>query len=180
MKLTPKINCAAVTKLQYTKFDDEAGAVVGNYLDLVKDYYIKLYNAYSNAKENLIAKLNKTDADREQFLQMQNEYFNENLSDLTRNRNSADRIIEIGGELIQRADPVFLDPPASNFLRAHFYAPRKAICGKYYDTYWVNMAVVWIMTIAFFVTLYLDAWKNVWNKIIYVFSQFYKSNAQSE
>jgi hypothetical protein len=83
-----------------------------------------------------------------------------------------DKILENEGELIQRSDPIFLDPPADKFFRAQFYAPRKAIFGRYFDTYWVNMAVIWFMTIVLIITLYFDALKKLIDGAENLFSRF--------
>jgi hypothetical protein len=120
-----------------------------------------MYNAANEAKDALVSKQNKTEKDRENFMKLKMDYENESLTDLVCNKNDLDRILESDGELIQRTDPVFLDPPRNKFLRAHFYAPRKSIFGSYFDTYWVNNLVIWSMTIVLFITLYFDVLKKL-------------------
>ncbi|MBI3501733.1 MAG: ATP-binding cassette domain-containing protein [Bacteroidetes bacterium] len=162
MDATPKIKCEVIDKIEYGKFNDDVAAQANAYLDQVQSYYVKMYNAASEAKDEAIAKLGKTETDREKFLQLQNEYSNESLKDWVRNTNDVDRILESNGEIIQRADPVFLDPPANQFLRAHFYAPRKSIFGKYFETYWVNNCFVWIFfTLTLIIALYFDWLKKL-------------------
>ena len=133
-----------------------------DYLNNVQQYYIKVYNIKGDAEDKLVGQLQK-ELGADQFMAMKNAYENESLNTLVTNGNSMGKykILEVDGELIQRSDPVFLDPPANKFLRAHFYAPRKAIFGRYFDTYWVNMTVIWIMTILLIVTLYFDALKKL-------------------
>jgi hypothetical protein len=41
-------------------------------------------------------------------------------------------------------------------FRSHFYAPEKYFLGKYWDTFWFNILVVWVMTALCYVTLYYD------------------------
>jgi hypothetical protein len=173
MKAVSKIKFTAADKLEYGKFNEDIGAQATAYIDQLQTYYIKMYNAASEAKDNLTSKLNgKTDDEREKFLKMKNDYANESLSDWVRNSNDLNKSLENDGEIIQRADPVFLDPPSDVFLRAHFYAPRKAIFGKYFDTFWVNMCVIWGMTLTLVIALYfdllkklLDAGENLFSKI---------------
>jgi hypothetical protein len=69
-------------------------------------------------------------------------------------------VVEYNGQLYQKIDPIFQDPD-SKFLRSHFYAPRKQIFGTFYDTYWVNVIVIWIMTLFFYLTLYFKALKRL-------------------
>lgn len=165
MKANRKMKFTVLEQLTYENFNAEVAAKTHTYFDQLQKYYIKMYNASSDAKDVVISNLNKTDIDREKFLQNKNEYFNEALSDLVKNANNLDKILEYNGELIQRADPVFLDPPPNQFLRAHFYAPRKILFGKYIDTYWVNNIVIWFMTLSLVVALYFDLIKKVVEKI---------------
>jgi hypothetical protein len=161
MTFTKKYKCAVLDKLEYGKFNEEVAAQTADYLNSVQQYYIKAYNIASNEKDGLITSLNKS-MGGEKFLQMKNEYENESLSDLVKNSNTlADKILESEGELMQRTDPIFQDPSADSFIRAHFYAPRKVIFGKYFDTYWVNMCVIWFMTLTLIVALYFDLLKKV-------------------
>ena len=92
---------------------------------------------------------------------MQDQYQNEALGDLVRNKNEVNNILEIDGAYIQRADPVFLDPKRDSFINAHFYAPRKMMFGTYVDTFWVNMMVIWFMSLTMAITLYFDLLKKL-------------------
>lgn len=160
-KNNSKIKFVETAQLEYGKFNDVTGMKLSAYLEKLQSYYIKMYNAASEAKDALVGKLNRTEEDREAFMKMKMEYENESLSELVRNSNDLDKILESEGELIQRADPAFLDPPRDKFLRAHFYAPRKAVFGRYFDTFWVNNLVIWSMTIVLFITLYFDLLKKL-------------------
>ena len=172
MKNTPQIKCTVLDKLEYGKFNEDAANQAADYLNQLNNYYIAVYNKNSDQKDALISKANKPEQ-REQFLQDKNDYYNESLSDLVKNSNDlTSKIIESDGEVIQRADPVYLDPPSDRFLRAHFYAPRKAIFGKYFDTFWVNMIVIWVMTLVLFIALYFDWLKKVLDGGEKLFSRF--------
>jgi uncharacterized PurR-regulated membrane protein YhhQ (DUF165 family) len=61
--------------------------------------------------------------------------------------------VEFNGELVQKMDPVFMDP-GYNFIKAHFYSPTKKFLGIFFDTYIVNVIVLWIMTILLYIALY--------------------------
>ncbi|MBI4945608.1 MAG: ATP-binding cassette domain-containing protein [Bacteroidetes bacterium] len=172
MKVTKRIPCPVIDQLELGKFNEEVAAKMQEYLNNIQQYYIKTYNIAGDEEDKLIGKINK-EKGADKFMQMKNEYENESLIDLVTNRNSMeDKILENDGELIQRSDPIFLDPPADKFLRAQFYAPRKAIFGTYFDTYWVNMSVIWVMTILLFITLYFDALKKLIDGAENLFSYF--------
>jgi len=122
-----------------------------SYFDVLNKYYIKLYNKANGLKDKLISDLQKTSEDREAFIKLKREYHNENLTDLLKNSNEINRIIEYKGELFQKIDPIYLDP--QKFIKAHFYAPRKLVFGKYYDTFWVNIFVIWATTVLLYFVL---------------------------
>src|SRR6056297_1040268 len=124
-----------------------------HYLNILNKYYIQLYNKANRLKDQIISEHQETPAEREKFMKLKRENYNENLAELVKNSNEMNRIIEYNGELFQKIDPIFLDPP-NKFIKAHFYAPRKQFLGNYYDTFKVNIAVIWTMTILLFLVLY--------------------------
>lgn len=134
------------------KVNSETIQALKNYFTVLNKYYIKLYNNSNNLKDKLISGLQKTTDDRENFMNTKRKYYNENLADLLKNSNEINRIIEYKGELFQKIDPIFLDPQ-NKFIKAHFYAPRKQFLGNYYDTFWVNIIIIWAMTIMLYFIL---------------------------
>jgi hypothetical protein len=80
--------------------------------------------------------------------------------------------LDLDGKYIQKIDPVYLDPVDSDLGRAHFFAPRKKIFGKYYNTYWVNIWVIWIMSLTLGITLYFDLLKKFINFLEQIFNKF--------
>ncbi|MFC2096407.1 ATP-binding cassette domain-containing protein [Bacteroidota bacterium] len=139
-------------KLYADKINQETIQALKNYFTVLNKYYIKLYNKANGLKDKLISGLQKTDKDRQDFMNLKRKYFNENLAELLKNSNEINRVIEYKSKLYQKIDPVFLDPQ-NKFIKAHFYAPRKQFLGNYYDTFWVNIIVIWVMTIMFYFVL---------------------------
>lgn len=148
-----------VDKLYLDKIDTETIQELKKYFDILNKYYIKLYNKANGLKDNLISQLQKSPEAREKFMKLKREYFNENLSDLLKNSNEINRIIEYNGQLFQKIDPIYLDPQ-NKFIKAHFYAPRKQLFGTYLDTFWVNIIVIWAMAIILFFVLYFRLLKR--------------------
>ncbi|GAB4138745.1 MAG: ATP-binding cassette domain-containing protein [Bacteroidia bacterium] len=158
-------------------FGTEQANDMRNYLNIVNSVYIKVFNSNSESRDNLIRNLNKTEADKQKFVALKNDYMNESLSDLVRNANEFNRLIEQGGELIQRSDPVFLEPFESNMANSHFFAPRKKLLGKYYDTFVVNIMVIWGMSLTLLITLYFDIFRKIVDGLGGVGERFGKKNA---
>ncbi len=141
-----------IDNLYVDKLNSESIQALKNYLSILNKYYIKLYNKSNSLKDKLISDLQKTESDREKFMDVKRKYYNDNLAELLRNSNEINRIIEYKGELFQKIDPIYLDPE-SKFIKAHFYAPRKQFFGNYYDTFRINIMVIWAMTIILFFVL---------------------------
>jgi ABC transport system ATP-binding/permease protein len=81
-------------------------------------------------------------------------YHNQKLDDQLRNRNDINRIRQVNGQLIRKADYIFM-PPQNNFGRAHFYAPHKQIGAVKIDTLWFNLGVLWAMNLLLYLLLLL-------------------------
>jgi hypothetical protein len=50
--------------------------------------------------------------------------------------------------------------PGSKYGRAHFYAPYKQLGNLKIDTLLFNITAIWIMTVALYITLYLNVLKH--------------------
>lgn len=151
-----------ILKLEFDLFSEKADTFsienepkLDEYLDYFKTYYNKMYNVSADNKEQILGDIQAKGKD--EFLELKNDYENENLSDLVTNSNAVNRVIEFDGQLIQKMDPIYKDGEG---FRAHFFAPTKKLFGKSVDTYWVNILVIWMMTIFLFVTLYFDILKR--------------------
>lgn len=124
-----------------------------DYLNRIRQYNIKLYNKYSDEKDKLISTLRKDEKSSEEYFKVKRENDNEALTEFVTNSNVMERIIEYKGQLYQKINPIYMDPQ-SKFIKAHFYAPRKQIFGNYYSTFWINIIVLWVITIALYIVLY--------------------------
>ena len=105
---------------------------------------------YRNQKR-LIAKLKE-----QKFQLFKTKYNNHSLEDIVTNSNTLKFITEGETSLIQKSDPIFLDPYTNNYLGAHFYAPSKFLGNIKLDTFYANILVIWFMTILLTFSLYYD------------------------
>ena len=156
--LLPDIKFSYLEYLTPEKINSETIVAVRDYLENVKQYYIKLYNNANSQKDGIIE--NQMAQDKEGFLQLKKDYYNTALEEFVKNSNEKERFIEYKGELIQKVDPIFIDPP-SRFIKAHFYAPRKQIFGTYIDTFIINVIVLWVMTGLLYLALYFRLLKKL-------------------
>jgi hypothetical protein len=124
----------------------------------VKKAYITFYNNTDSKKQSLLGKLQSKD--KEGFFKMRDDYTNDKLEEFVTNKNETKGSIEYKGEIVQKAQPIYMDPNY-NLIKAHFYAPVKRIFGIDVDTFVVNVLVLWVMTIGLYLVLYFRLLKRL-------------------
>lgn len=150
-----------IDSLNYEHFSENIAVQTHAYFDLLRKYYLKQSNGAFDEVDKINSSFSKTQEMKDAFVKMKNDYTNESLFELVTNKNDIDKMTERGGRLIQRMDPIYLDPVHSSVLRAQFFAPQKPLFGIYIDTFWANILVIWLMTIALMFTLYYDVLRKL-------------------
>jgi ABC-type multidrug transport system ATPase subunit len=130
------------------------------FITTLNKIYKRIYNNANDAKDNLIRIHEQTPADKFKFLELKRHYHNEKLTEFVENNTELIRIIEYEGRLFQKTDPIYLDP-VHPFIKAHFYAPRKMVFGKYYSTFIVNVLVIWCFSLFLYLLLYFRVFKKI-------------------
>ncbi|MDF9799808.1 ABC-type multidrug transport system ATPase subunit [Catalinimonas alkaloidigena] len=141
---------------------------VNAYFEGMKKHYMQSFNKAVEKQEKLVYYFESQPGIEYDLNDYKNRYFNESLADLVRNINVSDRIIEYEGKLLQRIDPVFNEPMVNTGFfnyRTHFFAPKKQFAGKLMDTYYFNIAVIWLMTIVLYITLYYELFAKLMERI---------------
>jgi len=128
------------------------------HVEIVRRYFVKLYNKANNEKDGLISKMEADN--KEAYQKLRDDNFNVSLDEFVTLKNETQKTIEYEGELIQKFDPIFMDP-SSRFIKAHFYSPEKRIFGLSIDTYWVNVLVIWTVTMITYLLLYFRILRNM-------------------
>lgn len=127
------------------------------YLETVRKYYIRYYNTANTQKDELLTKLQNED--KTGFMKLKHDYSNESLEEFVTNSNETDKVIEYNGEIIQKLEPIYMEPKHP-FVKAHFYSPTKNIFGTPFDTFTVNVIVLWVMTLLLYLALYFRVLKK--------------------
>jgi ABC transport system ATP-binding/permease protein len=151
LRSMPKLSFEYTDLLTPEKITPEAAVAANAFIESLRKYYIDYYNFADEKRNALIEKLQKEEGNS--YIRLRNKYHNASLEEFVINKNEPTKIVEFNGELVQKMDPVFMDPEY-NFIKAHFYSPTKQVFGSFYDTYKVNVMVLWIITIFFYAALY--------------------------
>jgi len=130
------------------------------YLTILKEHYKSVVDSNRTwIDEKTKEIIDKNGKDRYQVLVKENT--NEALDQFATNKTDLTKLVEADGYLIQKSDPIYLDPYDKGFFEAHFYAPRKRLFGMYIGTFAANLIVIWGMCIILIITLYFDVLKKI-------------------
>jgi ABC-type multidrug transport system ATPase subunit len=172
-KTANKPKFEAIESLKPETFNKEIGTKLKAFLNDLDKYYMTMNNQAISKADKLVTKIEKEKKGTVELLRKA--YENNNLNELLTNKQTANRFLEIDGKIIQKIDPIYLDPASDGLIRAHFFAPRKAIAGNYYDTFWINSFVIWFMSLVMAITLYFDVLKKFLDSIEKIFRRFSKN-----
>lgn len=162
-KIGGKSKFPEVDKLTPESFDGLVFEKTKAFLERLRKYYNAKINTASDAKDKILASMNKTPQDRENFKKFKSSYENEGVIKLVKNTTADSRMIEHNNRFIQKIHPIFMDfePSSPIDFRGQFYIPTKHFLGVYFDTVVFNIVIIWLMTLLLFVTLYFDVLRKI-------------------
>jgi ABC-type multidrug transport system ATPase subunit len=155
---TPDMKFNDVESLTPDKVTSEIVTGALDYLELLRRYYVSYSNKAKDLKDALVSKLMSEDS--EGFLKLRDNYANKSLEEFVTDKNETDKIIEFKRRIIQKLDPIYMDPEFK-FIKAHFYSPTKRAFGMEVDTFIINVIVLWVMTILLYFVLYFRLLKKL-------------------
>ncbi len=133
--------------------------------DMVKKLEGKYHEIYNNASEHKEQFLFKMEmSNQELFTSLRDDYYNESLEDLVRNKTAAKKYVITASAIVPKTDPIYFNPDKISgdlSYRTAFFSPSKQIGGKYFDTFWFNLCFVWTLTVLMFLVLYLDIFRKI-------------------
>ncbi|MDF1574126.1 MAG: ATP-binding cassette domain-containing protein [Bacteroidales bacterium] len=151
---TPAFTMKYVEQLSPETINEEILAYTREYLEALNSFYKKIYKAAGNKLEEITRSFNP-----DELQKLQQKHANRNLEEFVTNKKTFDYFIEHKGDMIQVRDPIYRDP-THRFIKAHFYSPRKMIAGTFIPTLWVNVMVIWFMTLFLYMMLYYRVLKK--------------------
>lgn len=139
------------------KYNEKVGQQLNLYIDQYKRNYQTMYNENVSLREK---KMDWMQQNRYEVsvAELKNASYNESLADLVKNVSTKERLIEYEGRLIQLINPIFQDPKPAHVLdyRTAFFVPKKNLVGTLISTYGFNLMVIWLMSLALYLTLYFE------------------------
>ena len=148
-------------------FQETAGMVPGKisgeliekmdrFLKIMKDHFSRQFIFANTQLENRI--MYYTEKQPEIYYRTKDDYHNESVEEQVRKVFEKNKMVEYRKTLVQQIDPVYLDPVPEGPLsfRAHFFAPRKYLLGRYIDTFWFNIGFIWFLSLLLYACLYYN------------------------
>lgn len=150
-------------KLTPNQFDSATYATINESIFALQKLYSDRKNRAFDKKEKW-TKTNIIERDLQaNYFRIKNAYTNDKITSMVKNQGLVG-ILEVGNKLIRKSTPIYATPELPenplNF-RTFYYAPEKYFAGSYYDTFWVNVIIIWLMAIVALVALYLDLLKKI-------------------
>lgn len=144
-----------VAKLDASKIAFE----MKNLADTLRNYYIGMYNSASAAKDSFVKK--ELSHSTVAILNKQKQkYTNNALNDLVLNKNDFTVLVQDGNSIVQRFQPVYMQPNPTAIFRAPLYVYEKNFFGMKTQTWYVNLFVIWLMSFMLMVALYYDIFRK--------------------
>jgi ABC-type multidrug transport system ATPase subunit/uncharacterized tellurite resistance protein B-like protein len=174
LTIVGKDNFTKLENLQRGKFDSTTRKSTAEFFEALKKFYNNRYNKADKMKDDYINHLTNTPQKEKAFEEERNSYQNEAITELVKNTDELNRIIEKDGKLVQKIYPIYKDPDPEHMVDfdAQFYMPAKHFLNQNIDTLYFNMGVIWSMTIVLAIALYfeillkvIDGLGNVYSKI---------------
>jgi hypothetical protein len=148
------------------KPDSSALVQIGNYLTFLERKFRSNYKNALSSKDSLYRVIANNRIDSEKLNRLRIDYYNKGLATFVLNGDLKDQSVEKTKRIIRKYEPVFMPPTAKNG-RAHYCAPFKMIGNLKIDTFWFNLAVIWLVIFMLYIALYF----SVLRKILSIFDK---------
>ena len=141
-----------VSQLTYENVNPGTITLLRSTMDELREFYIEKFNKANEAKERKIEGMTSGKDGEAGFLWMKNRYENESLEEMVRNSNQVERLVITDEKIIQRFEPVFHENPNESFSKAPMFSYSKIVFGNKTNTLYINMLVIWLMSLTLYIT----------------------------
>jgi ABC transport system ATP-binding/permease protein len=140
--------------LNVEKFSTETAKETGKYLDSLSGHFRKVFKRYwdqrDSASKSIEAKIGT-----QELMKLEKNYSNKQMEMYVLDRLRVDQSKETKTRIIQKSEPGYMKPTSKDG-RSQFYSPYKQIGEIKIDTFWFDLLVLWMITLALYVALYFN------------------------
>jgi len=131
--------------------------LIGPYLKSLKSYFNSQVKKYSTRKDSVTATMTK-----DELKYLHENYYNSQLEKVVLDKLRLEQNLITDDRIIRKYEPGYMKP-SSKFGRAHLYAPYKQVGNISIDTYWFDLAFLWVVSLLLYITLYYNLLQRVVN-----------------
>ena len=137
------------------------------FLNNLEKFYDLKNAKWLNKRDSIFKEFDSRPDGNREVRDLSKNYHNQRMQQYVTNEISVTTILETENGLVQKKDIIYTKPDKNKWFsfNAPFYTPEKNLFGVAYSTYWVNVMVIWSMTIAIALILYLDWLKKLMDAI---------------
>ena len=146
-KILPELNIESFSESSYQKLN--------TFFNEVWEQNHLYYLGALRKRDSIFNNLTKGFVTNAELVRYKNKYANAQLSRIVKNEKELQQYFVYHNQVVKLKDPIYTLPLSKNG-RTHFYAPSKRVGDYYVNTFWFNMAVIWVWTILWFIILYFD------------------------
>ncbi|NJN25835.1 MAG: ATP-binding cassette domain-containing protein [Cyclobacteriaceae bacterium] len=152
-----------VDELTASTLDSATFRSAQDFLHTLTRIYINRNTLARKAKDTKIKEMTASPAKADAYNELKQSYTNDQVTSLVFDNKEKTRILEHKGKLIQQIYPIFSLPEPVNYFdfRALFYVPVKYFAGRYFETLYFNVFIMWCMTFLMVLALYFDVLKKI-------------------
>jgi ABC transport system ATP-binding/permease protein len=162
-----KIIFENIDKINAIDFNIDLANEILTYLNKLQEFYRLSFNKINENVDQKISTMVNSAEKQAAYQQFYDDNFNTYLSRFAKNSMAPLPLVRLGNRLVQKIDPVYLDPQDRRLLsfRSHFLSPNKNMFGSLISTFYFNVMVIWFFTILAYVALYYNALSRLLSKL---------------
>lgn len=131
-------------------------------LKTLKKFYTLQMNTMSSQKEDIIRRKVSSEESAADFYQFRMKYHNDAVADWVKNINDPVRIVRKDNQYFQKLYPIFKTNSNDYFdVHTQLFVPQKRILFWNMDTYWFNLLIIWLMTLALTLLLKYEVLRKI-------------------
>jgi hypothetical protein len=137
--------------------------ILEDYIYALKRFYSNLYRIVNLEHQTILTQATSTKEGKKAYKKKYDDHYNEGIADIVQKVYEKNKLLVYNNHFVQHFEPIYEYPVPEHKLafRSKLYAPEKHFMGRYFETYWFNMVVIWILTGILYVLLYFDVFKKL-------------------
>ncbi len=149
-----------INQLTTSDFNISTANRIRKFIDQTKRMYSRNLDNTIEEKDNQLLELRNELGGNEELIAYRQKYHNLSLEEILLSKRETTKIQEWGNLLIRKDEPVYKTPD-HKFGRAHFFAAEKRIFNLYIDTYFFNLAIIFLSAIFFYLFLLAEGLRKI-------------------